>query len=483
MGRVFMSEAPFEVCVVGGGPAGSATALHLRKLGHRVCLVERSRFPRAHVGESLTKGIWPIFETLGVRELFLRGGFPNARETLIRWTGPQTERLAHGQVGSSLLVDRGSFDMVLLDAAATSGVRVFQPAQARRASRTRSSWRVEFAIAGNTQAVTADYLVDATGRSSFFRSKRSRISPPTVALCGYLHGRDSPRETLVEALPDGWCWGAPIPGGLFSAMVFLDPAGLRHLRPGLLEAAWRSRLADTGLFADLSALPLARPVFARDATTYYATEPIGPDFVKVGEASFSLDPMSSTGVEKSMQSGIIAAIALHTMILWPDRTSLCERFYRDRQCETVSAHAAWSSGFYRQAKRFEGFPFWIARSGQGVTLQAVQESSAAPLDDICFGMTTRVQLSNEVRLVEEPCIIDNEICLREAIKHPNFDRPVAFLGGVEIAPLLAMAPRDTDVGHLLSIWSSRISVQQSGRIAAWLIQKRVYELFSYNHNM
>ena len=90
-------------------------------------------------------------------------------------------------------------------------------------------------------------------------------------------------------------------------------------------------------------------------------------------------------------------------------------------------------------------------------------------------MTTRVHLSSDVRLVEEPCIIDNEICLSEAIKHPNFDRPLAFLGGVEIAPLLSMAPRDTDVGHLLSLWSSRISVRQSGRIAAWLIQKRVYE--------
>ena len=190
MGRVFMSEAPFEVCVVGGGPAGSATALHLRKLGHRVCLVERTRFPRAHVGESLTEGIWPIFETLGVRESFLRGGFPNARETLIRWTGPQTERLAHGGRAARASSLTG---LIRYDPARRCGNvrrRVFQPAQARRVSRTRSSWRVEFAIAGNTQAVTADYLVDATGRSSFFPK---RAKPDLAAYGGPLWLSAPPR--------------------------------------------------------------------------------------------------------------------------------------------------------------------------------------------------------------------------------------------------------------------------------------------------
>jgi flavin-dependent dehydrogenase len=60
------SSAPqrFDVCIVGGGPAGSITALQLALLGHRVCLFERSVFPRRQVGELLTRGIWPILDSL-----------------------------------------------------------------------------------------------------------------------------------------------------------------------------------------------------------------------------------------------------------------------------------------------------------------------------------------------------------------------------------------------------------------------------------
>ncbi len=56
---------------------------------------------------------------------------------------------------------------------------------------------------------------------------------------------------------------------------------------------------------------LVGPVLACDATTFCATDPIGETFVRVGEACFSLDPLSFTGVEKAMQTGLIAATAAH----------------------------------------------------------------------------------------------------------------------------------------------------------------------------
>src|SRR5439155_11763660 len=136
------------------------------------------------------------------------------------------------------------------------------------------------------------------------------VGPRTIAVCGYLPARDGPGATLVEALPDAWCWGAPVPGGLFSAMVFLDPDTKPGLRRSELEVLWRARLSRAGLFAGLADSPLVGPVLARDATTYHATDPIGEDYVRVGEASFSLDPLSSTGVEKAMHTGLAAALAL-----------------------------------------------------------------------------------------------------------------------------------------------------------------------------
>jgi 2-polyprenyl-6-methoxyphenol hydroxylase-like FAD-dependent oxidoreductase len=468
----------FDVCVVGGGPAGSVAALRLAQLGHRICLVESCAFPRQHVGESLTMGIWPIFDLLGVREPLAQEGFLRAGETLVRWAEPYTERLPPNQTGIGLLVDRGKFDAFLLGGAGAAGVRVFQPGQVRGASCNDFGWQVEVSSKGESHSINAAFLVDATGRNGFLSRKRERISSRTVALCGYLRGQGCPQSTLVEALCDAWCWGAPIPGGLFSTMVFLDPDTLRRLRREAFEKFWRSQLLKTELFTNISRLPLVGPLIARDATTYFAVDPIRPYLIRVGEASCSLDPLSSTGVEKAMQTGLIAAIALHTMLLRPDSKELCARFYRDRLKEIVSTHAAWSAGFYGEVKRYAEFPFWQARSGVSEYREREENLWRPSLPKGSFGLSTQVRISDKTQLIEEPCIVDDQIRSRAALLHPSLRRPVAFVEGVEVARLLEMVPWSPDLGRLLALWSSQLSPRQAQRVAAWLMGNQILERVS-----
>jgi hypothetical protein len=139
-------------------------------------------------------------------------------------------------------------------------------------------------------------------------------------------------------------------------MVFLDPQ--RVLLGGgnrALETLWRGELAKADLFYDVSHSPLLGSIRACDATGYHTNEPIGLDFIRVGEAAFSLDPLSSTGVEKAMQTGLAAAVALHTMMLRPERSDLCLKFYRDRHFEAVSQHAIWSAGFIKVSTDITSF--------------------------------------------------------------------------------------------------------------------------------
>lgn len=49
-----------DICIIGGGPAGSVLAARLAQFGLRVCLVERAEFPRRHLGESLSPGVLPL---------------------------------------------------------------------------------------------------------------------------------------------------------------------------------------------------------------------------------------------------------------------------------------------------------------------------------------------------------------------------------------------------------------------------------------
>jgi hypothetical protein len=261
-------------------------------------------------------------------------------------------------------------------------------------------------------------------------------------------------------------------------MVFLGPDAVRRRRAEGLEELWRSQLAKTELFAWIAGLPLVHSIVAQDSTSDFATDFIGPKFIRVGEASFTLDPLSSTGVEKALQTGCIAAIAVHTMILWPERNELCMKFCRERHNETVSAHAAWSADFYRRVVRFGELPFWLARSQVSNGGPRMPLSPKFSLEDKSIRLTTRVQMSSKARLVKEPCIIDDEMCERAALLHPNLDRPVAFVDGVELERLLALVPQSMDIEALLTLWSTRVSPEQATRVAGWLMKNQILEQMS-----
>jgi flavin-dependent dehydrogenase len=445
----------------------------LAKLGHSVCVVERSVFPRSHIGESLTPGIRPIFEILGLSEPG-KNGWSSSDESFIRWSDPRVERVASGRRAGALLVDRAKFDAALLQATMMNGVRVFQPAQIAKVERNDLGWRFEVAANDGSKLFTSKFLVDAAGRKGFLPRKRRAVSPRTLALCGYVSSEECPRATLVEAAPNGWCWGATIPGGLFSSIVFLDQDTVRARRLGGLEFVWRSHLANTALFSPISGLKLVR-LAACDATTYFAEDPIGENFIRVGEASLTLDPLSSTGVEKAMQSGLQAAITLHTMLTRADRNELCVRFYWERQKETVTSHASWCGEFYSKVRRYAELPFWRER----IRVSPYAPADQDPVDvlvDVSPSLSSRLKLSTEAELVEEACILGDEICSRPALSHPSLIRPVAFVEGVEIAWLLNMVRRGTDLRRLLLHWSTRISLVQSFRVAGWLLKKSILQV-------
>src|SRR3954462_1622203 len=61
-----MSEAIYDAVIIGGGPGGSTAASYLAKAGRRVLVLEKERFPRFHIGESLLPYNRAIFDEIGV---------------------------------------------------------------------------------------------------------------------------------------------------------------------------------------------------------------------------------------------------------------------------------------------------------------------------------------------------------------------------------------------------------------------------------
>ena len=129
-----MGATNHDVIVVGGGPGGSTTATLLAKAGARVLLVEKEKFPRYQIGESLLPAtVHGICRLLGVSDDLHAAGFIKKQGGTFRWgkhSTPWTFDFGSAEVNRALefnyayQVERAKFDEILLNNARRHGVEV-----------------------------------------------------------------------------------------------------------------------------------------------------------------------------------------------------------------------------------------------------------------------------------------------------------------------------------------------------------------------
>jgi flavin-dependent dehydrogenase len=311
-----------DVAVVGGGPAGSTAAAFLARAGLDVICLERERFPRFHVGESLLPASLPLFDRLGVREQIESAGFQRkngavfADETEHRGVtlnfrrGPAWEDHAYN-------VPRADFDRILLDHATKEGAVVREGVEVRDVGLRDDGVRLTVEVGGGaTEEVEAAFLVDASGRDALIASRLGRRVPlpdlGKAALFAHYRGarRASGRlEGHLQAylFEHGWFWWIPFSGDLTSVGVVLHQRAFKA-RSGSLEALFEEMVAASptvsGGLAGATRVTAVHPV----ANFSYRTEPaVGDRFVAIGDAVVFVDPVFSTGVYVAMQSAELAS--------------------------------------------------------------------------------------------------------------------------------------------------------------------------------
>jgi len=469
-----------RIAVIGAGPAGCVFAARMAQLGHDVTLIERVAFPRQRLGESLSAGVLPLLEMIGARASVEGAGFSRVHAVSTAWVEDESER--RDPDGHGLLVDRGRFDALLLDRARALGVRILQPASVEESRYQHGQWRLRIACGGRRIDHAADFLADATGRSGFLRGRRARPPVATIALYAYWRGADLPQQPRIEAGADAWHWVVPLPDGTCNTLVFIDAATLRAHRGRSLASVLqnflgRSQLVDAGRNPrsgpvvdasrgglDLPAVPVG-PVRAIDATPYVDEQSVASASIKIGDAAAAVDPLSSSGVQKAIQTALSGAVVANTVLRRPEAQETAMRFYRSSIARAAAQHAGWSAAQYARVAAQRGGEFWMARSaGAAIDKPTRQER----LDGSRFGET--VELSPQLASVEIPCIDGDFIAVKQAVSHPRLDEPIAYVGGWELRPLLddvrsGMTPLD-----IARAWTDRVPLRSALQIAAWMLE-------------
>jgi flavin-dependent dehydrogenase len=452
-----------DVCVIGAGPAGSTFAARMAQLGHQVHLIERQRFPRSHLGESLSPGVMTLLRAADMHETVETAGFPEVSGVWVKWAdGP---RLREDAGAKGLLVDRGEFDLRLLERARALGVRVHQPARVREQIRDGTKWRLTIDDDDSSKCLDADFVADASGRRNASPRRYTKNGASTLALYGYWRGASLPTMPRIEAGQDGWYWGVPLPDGTYNTLVFVDPGWFRSA-PGATMVERFLRLIDrSGLMEECRDVELIAPVRAIDATPYLSSDCVAPTRIQLGDAALAIDPISSSGVQKAIQSALSGAIVANTLLRRPELTDAALCFYRAQLSDASERHRRWAAEHYRDVADSCHGPFWRQRSAP----HAPMDPPPLPAIDARVLATTPVELSPELEFVRTPCLQGDFVSLASALHHPRLASPLVFLGGRELAPLLQTLPPGQTPLQIAQSWSDRMPLESGMAIAGWLV--------------
>jgi len=327
-----MTDTRCDVLVIGGGPAGSTISALLAQRGRDVVLLEKSRHPRFHIGESLLPFNMPLFEQLGVAEEIESVGMPKYGAEFIApgHAKPVMFEFANAldnSFPSTYQVRRSEFDDILFRNAARKGARAIEGCRVTGVE-FRPSGAVVTAREGNGHERTwhARFVVDASGRDTFLASRlgmkeRSR-KHNSAAIYGHfsgatrLPGRAEGNITIFW-FDHGWFWFIPLADGATSVGAVCWPHYLktRKASPGqfLLDTialcpALSERMRDAKLIS---------PVTATGNYSYSTSRASGEGYILLGDAYAFIDPVFSTGVFLAMRGAFVGADTVETCLDHP----------------------------------------------------------------------------------------------------------------------------------------------------------------------
>ena len=354
----------YDAIVIGAGPSGSTAAAVLASKGRRVLAIEREKFPRYHVGESLIPYTYFPLERIGMIERMKKSHFPSKYS--VQFVGRSGnlsqpfyffEHLKH-EAACTWQVLRSEFDQMLMDNAREKGAEVLEETKVTETidedgtvigvrAKTKDGGTLEF---------RAPITIDASGRDSLsmlrnnWRVRDDQLKK--ISIWTYYKGalRDPGRDegaTTIASIPErGWFWYIPLPDDMVSVGVVAESDYLYRDTRDLEEIFLREVINNRWIEKHLAIGRRTEPLRVTGEFSYRSRYTAADGLVLTGDAFGFLDPVFSSGLFFALRGGELVADAVDAALTAGDYSAGRFNNYADEMCSGMEAMRRLVYAFY-----------------------------------------------------------------------------------------------------------------------------------------
>lgn len=378
-----MSDRQVEVAIIGGGTAGSALALLLAQAGVAVTVIEAEVASEFKAGEGLPPSAKRVLQRLGVWERFLANGHLPSHGNRSVWGADQAvdADFLYNRDGCGWHVDRLVFDRMLAEAAVEAGATRLEPSMVTDWQATPDGgWCLQVtSSAGEVQTLNASFVVDATGRKSWWARQQGverLYADHLCALVGVMtcaehsdyseslelkEKLDQDSFTMIEATEHGWWYTALLPEQQ-RVVAFLSDGDLPETKAARTSSHWVATLEQTRhiapLLHDRGYLLTGEPVMLA-ANSSRLQRVTGASWLAIGDAAAAYDPLSSQGILMAIACSLESAprIVRHFQgeeSALAEYAGFIDRTFQDYLFKLIH--------YYDMESRWVDTPFWSRRT-------------------------------------------------------------------------------------------------------------------------
>jgi flavin-dependent dehydrogenase len=364
-----------KVIVIGGGPAGSAVSIVLRKEGLDVTRISKPFEDQFKVGESLPAAALRLIRKLGfknIAELLNGNYYLECLTTLSSWNSDDwsyKDSIMNPE-GNGWQIDRIAFENALTNECMKLGTVIINGTLNNIAedisSVAQNRYMIKFhnAKTEKIENIYGDWIIDATGRNfssaKYLDIGRRRFDRQIAIVC-WVRSPDNAVENSIriKSTCGGWWYSTCLPHGkrvivfhgLGKKIVTLMKDPLKFV-----QACNESRLLDSKINPeDL----LSKP-FVTSANVSKAEKCAKDYWLAVGDAALSFDPLSSQGIFFALYTGIKAAEVIIESCKLPSQKDELTRRYSDIVNKIFEENQIARSYYYNSETRFDSSEYWSA---------------------------------------------------------------------------------------------------------------------------